>query len=123
MKLPGKFPKLPKMAVPLFSPGTIFLCQTREEWIAAHRALGSTASMLERRGAANTFRGQGVPDIYLLGVFDGAPATAAHEAAHLVFDICAQAGVKVVPGEANETFCHLLDAVVEFATLKMRKPG
>lgn len=116
---PKGFPHLPALPVPLFACGHIYLCRSREEWVAAHKALGSEAQMLDRMGAANTFHGNGAPDIYLLGVFADAPDVLAHEAAHLVFDICGRVGVRVAAGEANETFCYLLGAVVAFAAAEL----
>ena len=79
--------------------------------------------MFDRRGAANTFRHTGGgKDIYLLGVFDGRVSTLAHEAAHIVFDICRTVGVEIEAGRANETFCYLLDAIVSFASEHMKEP-
>lgn len=109
--------KAPMMPVPLFESGKIYFCSTRGKWKEAHEALGAVAKMLDRRGAANTFRAtDGSPDIYLLGVFDHSVATLAHESAHLVFDICEAVGIDVERGRANETFCHLLDKIVEFGS-------
>lgn len=115
------FNQLPSFEVPLFQCGLVYLCLSREDWENAHSEMSSNAQMLDRQGAANTFRNlNGGHDIYLLGVFDGNPSTLAHEAAHIVFDICGSVGVDVVIGEANETFCYLLEAIVEFAMKKIK---
>lgn len=117
----AEFPALPRLAVPLFGSADVCFCFTRNEWEQAHISLGNTGTCLDRRGAANTFRSlTGQRDIHLVGVFDGRRATLAHECAHIVFDICEYAGVRVVPGEANETFCHLLDALFEFGERQMK---
>lgn len=113
----NRLEKLPKIAIPLFDCGTVYLCRTRNEWQQAHRSLGAEAQLLDRCGSANTFRSlTGDRDIYLLGIFDNNVATLAHESAHLVFDICETVGVDVERGRANETFCHLLDTIVAFAS-------
>jgi hypothetical protein len=90
-------------------------------WEHAHTALGSVACCQGRKGAANTFRFLRVSrDVHLIGVFDGLYSTLAHEFAHIAFDICQDAGVRVVPGETNETFCYLLDALFAFGEKHMK---
>ncbi len=119
----GVLNQLPKLEVPLFQSGLVYVCRTPEEWAAAHEGLGAERYMTDRRGAANTFRHlSGGQDIHLLGIFDGSPSTLAHEAAHIVFDICHSVGVEVKGGRANETFCYLLDAIVAFAAQKLKEP-
>lgn len=114
---------LPRLDIPLFNSGCLYLCLNSEGWRECHLELGVEPQMLDRRGAANTFRHTGGgKDIYLLGVFDGKASTLAHEAAHIVFDICRSVGVEVEPGKANETFCYLLDAIVSFASEHMKEP-
>ncbi|OOH91875.1 hypothetical protein BMT54_01835 [Pasteurellaceae bacterium 15-036681] len=111
-----KIPRLPKMVVPLFDNSLIYLCLSKDEWCKAHQYFGVEADKLDRRGAANTFRSMsGQQDIHLLGVFDGRVSTLAHEAAHIVFDICHLVGVEVESGKANETFCYLLDKICQFS--------
>lgn len=115
--------QLPNLEVPLFRSGLVYICRTTDEWVTAHEALGAEPLMMERRGAANTFRSiSGGQDIHLLGVFDASPSSLAHEAAHIVFDICHSAGIEVEAGKANETFCYLLDAIVEFAIQELEEP-
>lgn len=110
------FPSLPKYHVPLFEGRYVYLCLTKDDWINAHQYVGATAKNLDRRGAANSFHSlSGDEDIHLLGVFDGQTSTLAHEAAHLVFDICHLVGVEVEVGRSNETFCYLLDSIIRFA--------
>lgn len=113
--------KLPSFEVPLFQCGLVYLCLNHEDWARAHNEMDSDAQMLDRQGAANTFRNlDGGYDIYLLGVFDNNPSTLAHEAAHIVFDICSSVGIDVDRGRANETFCYLLEAIVEFAMKEIK---
>lgn len=109
------FPELPGIPVPLFDSADVYFCFSREDWENAHNSLGSNSACQDRRGAANTFRSLNRQrDIHLVGVFDGRCSTLAHECAHIIFDICDHAGVRVVTGEANETFCYLLDALFAF---------
>lgn len=106
---------LPHTTIPLFKSGIIYLCRTKDEWINAHKTLGGNATLLDRAGGANTFKNtQGGLDIHLIGVFDNKPSTIAHEVAHIVFDICQTVGIEVKTGQANETFCYLLDYLVDF---------
>lgn len=107
---------LPQFKLPLFSGHSVYLCVNKEEWEAAHLSLGVEAKMLDRKGTANSFQSlSGQDDVHLLGVFDGKTSTLAHEAAHIVFDICHLIGVDVQAGKANETFCYLLDHIMQFA--------
>ena len=115
--------RLPNLEIPLFNSGRLYLCLNTEDWKESHLELGVEPQFLDRRGAANTFRHTGGgKDIYLLGVFDGRVSTLAHEAAHIVFDICRSVGIEVEAGKANETFCYLLDAIVSFASDHMSGP-
>ncbi len=115
--------QLPKLEVPLFRSGAVYICRTVEQWTQAHEALGAEPKMMGRAGAANTFRHlSGGQDVYLLGIFDGRSSTLAHEAAHIVFDICHSVGVEVEGGKANEPFCYLLDAIVGFADQILNEP-
>ncbi|EEE8861636.1 hypothetical protein C7188_22530, partial [Salmonella enterica subsp. enterica serovar Dublin] len=47
--------------------------------------------------------------LYLLGVFNGNAATLVHECAHVAFYVCRDVGVTTHPGDANETYCYMLD--------------
>ena len=115
--------QLPSLDIPLFSSGRLHLCLNIKDWKECHSELGAEPQMLDRCGAANTFRHiSGGRDVYLLGVFDGRVSTLAHEAAHIVFDICRSVGVEVEAGKANETFCYLLDVIVSFASEHMKEP-
>ena len=115
--------RLPSLDIPLFNSGRLYLCLNAEDWKECHSELGAEPQMLDRCGVANTFRHtSGGKDIYLLGVFDGRVSTLAHEAAHIVFDICRSVGVEVEAGKANETFCYLLDAIVSFASEYIKEP-
>lgn len=106
------------MVIPLFKSGKVYLCKTQQEWIDAHRALNAEVKLLDRVGASNSFKHlDGGMDIHLLGWFDQKPSTLAHESAHLIFDICHEIGIRVESGQANETFCYLLDSLVEFALM------
>ncbi|QPB42217.1 hypothetical protein [Rodentibacter haemolyticus] len=118
------FPELPKFDVPLFDGRCIYLCRSKDEWVNAHQFFGITAEKLDRKGAANTFQSlSGQQDIHLLGVFDGQSSTLAHEAAHIIFDICHLVGIDVETSKANETFCYLLDSVMRFAEPYIKKPA
>lgn len=106
---------LPHTTIPLFNSGILYICRTPKEWIDAHNQLNAEPNLLDRVGGANTFKNtQGGLDIHLIGVFDNKPSTIAHEVAHIVFDICHTVGIEVQTGQANETFCYLLDCLVDF---------
>ncbi|QIA76157.1 hypothetical protein [Rodentibacter caecimuris] len=113
--------QLPYLNVPLFESSRVYLCLSREEWQQAHSFFNVKADKLDRRGAANTFKSLSAnQDIHLLGWFDGEFSTLAHEAAHIVFDICYLVGIEVEAGKANETFCYLLDCIMQFAKCRVK---
>lgn len=49
---------------------------------------------------------------YLIGVFDQQIATLVHECAHVCFYVCSDVGVTTRPEDANETYCYMLDRMV-----------
>lgn len=110
------FNDLPKMPIPLFDNGHVFLCTTKKQWQLAHEYLNSEVKFIDRGGCSNSFinKSNGL-DIYLLGWFDRKTSTLAHEAAHIALDICYTVGVDVIAGKANETLCYLIDNIVSFA--------
>ncbi|EBH2457165.1 hypothetical protein D6P45_10345 [Salmonella enterica subsp. enterica serovar Manhattan] len=77
-----KWPKLPRFFVPLFHSANVYLCRSKEEWDQA---------------------------CIHLGVFNGDAATLVHECAHVAFYVCRDVGVTTYPGDANETYCYMLD--------------
>lgn len=71
------------------------------------------------RQAYNDFRGWQLPagengedEGYLVGVFDQQIATLVHECAHVCFYVCSDVGVTTRPEDANETYCYMLDRMV-----------
>ncbi|OOF53893.1 hypothetical protein BKK55_10865 [Rodentibacter genomosp. 2] len=116
--------KLPKMRVPLFNCGTIYFCQSKQEWEACFAAF----NVVDRdnrpvSGSATTLVNHTTGDTaYLLGVFNNDVSTAAHEAAHVAFYICRDVGVTVSAEDSNETFCYLVSNIMEFIGKTINKP-
>ena len=106
---------LPSALIPLFKSGKVYVCKNKQAWPDAHQTLGVIPKLLDRCGGANTFKNSETGQtIHLLGWFDGNLSTLVHEAAHLVFDICADVGIDIQVGKANETYCYLLDWMIGF---------
>lgn len=108
-----KWPKLPRYLIPLFECAHVYLCRSREEWSQACAVLGIGPGSIEMLSGAtvpvrNIETGE---NLYLLGVFNGDIATLAHESAHIAFYVCGDAGVPTPAGEANESYCYLLDKI------------
>ncbi|QWA09534.1 hypothetical protein GTU79_19530 [Sodalis ligni] len=60
----------------------------------------------------------------MLGVFNGSAATLAHEASHVAFEICSIVGLPTPNDQTNETFCYLVQRIVErFLPLIKAKHG
>ncbi|MCS4333691.1 hypothetical protein [Klebsiella variicola] len=109
-----KWPKVPRFFVPLFHCANVYLCRSKEEWVQAESALGvplADISMLN--GVCRHFVNEAAGEnLYLIGVFNNSIATLVHECAHATFYCCHDVGVTVNTGDANETYCYLLDRMV-----------
>lgn len=106
-----KWPKLPRFLVPLFHCANIYLCTSKEEWVQAEECIGVQLANLAFsngmcRHYCNDVTGE---NLYLIGVFDKSIATLVHECGHATFYCCHDVGVTTNPGDANETYCYLLD--------------
>lgn len=107
----ARWPKLPRYLVPLFHCANIYLCISKDEWGKAEESIGVqradlTFSNGRCRHFVNDVTGE---NLYLIGVFDNSIATLVHECAHATFYCCHDVGVTTNPGDANETYCYLLD--------------
>lgn len=118
-----KWPKLPRYLIPLFHCANVYLCRSREEWSQACDALDCSRSDLSAlSGATQTYRNADTGEtLYLLGVFDGALSTLAHECAHIAFYVCRDTGVVVEEAGANETYCYLVGGLFKFAESHLEK--
>lgn len=106
-----KWPKLPSFTIPLFQHAQVYLCVSKSEWNHAQVSISLPPADLSSiagrcRQFVNDVTGE---SLYLIGVFDGSPATLVHECAHATFYCCHDVGVTVETDKANETFCYMLD--------------
>ncbi|EHK0699984.1 hypothetical protein ICL29_004110 [Salmonella enterica] len=102
--------KLPRFFVPLFNSANVYLCRSKDEWDAACVHMGVNAGGNEMlAGACQQYRNvESGENLYLIGVFNGEPATLVHECAHAAFYCCRDVGVTIDTNAANETYCYLL---------------
>jgi len=107
----NKWHKLPAFTIPLFNSANVYLAVTKEQFMAADEFLGGTGE--ERPfnvGLASNYEDKESGErVYLIGVFDKQLATLVHECAHVCFYACDDVGVTTDPGDANETYCYMLD--------------
>ncbi|EHM1384080.1 hypothetical protein KFS98_003567 [Salmonella enterica] len=102
-----------KMRVPLFNCATILFFNDPSEAIAYIKKIS---------GNDFTFNGyDGFEWMYetedkvyiILATFNKSVATLAHEAAHATFEICNIVQTRVSEDRDNETFCYLLQRIME----------
>jgi hypothetical protein len=109
--------KWPKAAVGVPIPiygGTVWVVKKPQHYQEMLRSLGQDeqddlpcAGVMQRFGDKAT-----QSTVYLVGVFDGAPGTLAHEVTHVAFNIFERVGAKVEDGHCNEAFCYLVGWLV-----------
>lgn len=106
-----KWPKLPRYFVPLFHCANVYLCASQAEWEQACNQLGVDSGGNEMMAGVTQsyFNAETDENLYLIGVFNNDMATLVHECAHVAFYICRDVGVTTRPGDANETYCYMLD--------------
>lgn len=119
-----KWPKLPRLRVPLFECANIYLCTTHEEYAQALESLkvdpedinglGGCVRRYEDLSSGET--------LLIIGVFTGQLHVLAHECAHAAFRICECSGVEIDPHGSNETFCYLLDNIFKTFESYVKKP-
>ena len=107
----NKWPKLPCFTIPLFHCANVYLAVTREQFQQADAFLGgSIGDKPFNSGLASNYENTETGErVYLIGVFDKQLATLVHECAHVCFYACDDVGVTTEPGDANETYCYMLD--------------
>lgn len=102
-----------RWSVPLFDFGEVMFSTDRKEVERVVIRCGGDAMLVSDTALGQSFalpwRGR---HLFLIGVYDGNPATVAHECAHAAFYICDAAHVRVDTALANETFCYLLSHLV-----------
>ncbi len=101
------------MRTPLFNCARIVLLRDREQATKYIKKL--TGEEFEFSGYDGFELERGAKDrrTIMLGVFNGSPAILAHEASHAAFEICNIIGQPTPNGETNETFCYLVQRIVE----------
>lgn len=106
-----KWPKLPRYFVPLFHCANVYLCRSQDEWERACNHMGLDGGGNEMlAGATQSYCNTETGEVfYLIGVFNAEVKTLVHECAHVAFYICRDVGVTTNPGDANETYCYMLD--------------
>ncbi|CAI1513218.1 Uncharacterised protein [Serratia quinivorans] len=121
----AKWPKLPRLLVPLFECAQVYLCTTRDEWEQAYTVLGLEPDALHTlAGCVRLVENRETGErIILIGVFTGELHVLAHECAHAAFRICETCGVEITRDGNNETYCYLLDKLFRFAEGYVKKPA
>lgn len=119
-----KWPKVPRLLVPLFECAQVYFFTRRDEWLQAYAVLGLEPDNLRSLGGCvrtveNTETGE---RLILIGVFTGKLHVLAHECAHAAFQVCDICGVEVSRDGTNETFCYLVDNLFRFGESHMKKP-
>lgn len=105
----------PSLLVPLFKCGRVYLFTDRQVLTRATEALGVESEELNSSiGVSRQIEGPDGEYAFVLGVFEGGVSTLVHELAHVTFNIMARVGVTVDERENNETFCYMLEELVEF---------
>ncbi|MEM5400845.1 hypothetical protein [Paraburkholderia unamae] len=126
----AKKAKLPKGAVlisiPLFG-GTVVFVQSKADYDQTLAALTNQPykpdpDAIRMAGEATSLVSDEGARVYILGVFDNNLYTLVHEAAHCTFFLCDHIGIETRPGDANETYCYLLDGIVQAAHAQMNPP-
>lgn len=115
--------KLPKMSVPLFNCGDIYLCRTEDELAYFYQLVeGEMPNTVGLNGfSAFYIHQKTAKKIFLIAVLNGKISTLAHEISHTIFTICNLVNVEVKEGKANETFCYLMSNIMEFALKHFKK--
>lgn len=110
-----KWPKtLIVVPVPIYG-GTLYVARSHAEYNAALAYMRvARQDDLPAAGCAQTFQ-RAADDgttVYMLGLFDGAPGTLAHEVCHTAFNIFERVGANPEDGRCNEAFCYLVGWLV-----------
>ncbi len=96
---------------------SIVFCFSLEDWRTEKRRYGIESDD-EFNGICAVVHGS----LYVIAVLDGSVCTLAHEIAHAVFFILGYVGVDTDAGEANETFCYLLENTMKKVEGLMNRP-
>lgn len=105
----------PSLLVPLFRCGRVYLFTDRQMLAEATTALGVEMDDLDgSEGVSQQIEGQEGEYAFILGVFDRKLTTLVHELSHVTFNIMARVGVTVDAQDPNETFCYMLEELLEF---------
>lgn len=115
IKPEDKWPKLESYLVPLFQSSWVYLCTSREDWLQAHRNLKAEPNNVNKIAGCVRHFHDGITgeNMYLVGVFDGKVSTLVHECAHACFYVCNDVGVRVDTAERNETYCYMIERMVD----------
>lgn len=112
------------MRTPLFNCARIVLLRDREQATKYIKKLTGEEFDFSGYDGFELERGAKDRRTIMLGVFNGSAATLAHEASHVAFEICSIVGLPTPNDQTNETFCYLVQRIVErFLPLIKAKHG
>ncbi|ROS20952.1 hypothetical protein [Raoultella terrigena] len=108
-----KWPKPPEYRVPLFNNAKVVLLRSRDEADDYLSRLGLEFDTTGYDGFAYDHRkGRKIP-LLIIAVFLHEPSVLAHEVCHIAFDICNHVGVPTPNDEMNETYCYLVQRILQ----------
>lgn len=109
----SKRKKPPSFRVPLFNNAKVVLLRSRKEAAEYLDKLGLEFDTTGYDGFAYDHRKEGEIPLLLIAVFRHEPHILAHEACHIAFDICNHVGVPTPNNEMNETYCYLVQSIMQ----------
>ncbi|PFH12855.1 hypothetical protein [Burkholderia sp. JKS000303] len=100
--------------IPLYG-GEVVLCRTRKEWGAVADKFGVPGDDTEfALGITHALEGSDGGRAYMIGVFDGAIPTLAHELLHVAVATLGHVGVPINP-DTDEALTYLFDHLLTAA--------
>ncbi|WP_105133483.1 hypothetical protein [Burkholderia sp. BE12] len=99
--------------IPLYG-GEVVLCRTRKEWDAVAAQFGVSDDGEPMLGVMHELLGTEGSRFYMVGVFDGAIATLAHELLHVAVATLGRVGVPINP-DTDEALTYLFDHLLATA--------
>ncbi len=107
-------PKTITFHPPLFNCSPIHLVKSKEEAAAFFKWMKvGEWDFTGYQGFQTKLSGKNGLPVIVIGVFDAKVATLAHECCHAAFEVCNIVGVPTPNDGMNETFCYLVQRMVE----------